>query len=483
MKYFLSSSLLLVTAAMILHAQDGPPLTRELAAIISAQKCPAKSVSVSVKNLRTDSMVTAINGDTLFNPASVTKLITGAAAFELLGSGYFFTTRVYADTVLSRGPLVTVRDLYIQGAGDPSFTAERLWLFVDHLYHCGLRTITGDLIIDDYLFDSVTVGPGLDEDSSSRAYQPLIGALSANFSTIAVYHRPGTEIKQPVVIELFPENTNVKVINSAVTLPAGKKGEFNVATRPDSGKTAVIAEGGLPVNGSGSYSYRRVWQTWEFFGGVLKPLFKRRGIVFTGKVVHRRVPRRLTGKPPMLEFTSLPLSRSVEDMFKYSSNFTAEMLFKTFSARRDSVQGSWALSSEIVTTWWKQRNLPSQPILKNGSGMGNFNRLGTAQVVALLDYIWKQKTYWPEYMAALSIGGVDGTVKSRFTKSRLKGLVRAKTGTLNNYGVSTLAGYLMLDSGPYAFAIFCSRTGKTQYDDWVLQEKILEKVAEAVVGK
>ena len=427
--------------------------------------------------------VVRIIADTLFNPASVTKLVTGAAAFELLGPGYTFTTRVFTDSVISRGPSVTVRNLYVQGSGDPSFTAERLWLFVENLYHSGLRKITKDLIIDDFVFDSVTVGPGLDEDSTSRAYQPLISALSANFSTVAVYHRPGTRVKQPVIIELFPENAAIKAVNSAITVSASKKSDFKVTTRPDSGKTAVIVEGNLPIDETASYSYRRVWQTWEVFGGALRPLFKRRGISFSGKVVHKRVPRRLNAQPPLHEFVSLPLSKCIEEMFKYSSNFAAEMVFKTLSVHRDSIQGSWGRSADLVSSWWQQSGLPGQPVIKNGSGMGDFNRISASQVVALLGHVWNRKTYCPEYLSALSVGGVDGTVKSRFTKSRIKGLVRAKTGTLNSYGVSTLAGYLLLDSGPYAFAIFCSRTGKNQYDDWVLQEKILETVADAVNKK
>jgi D-alanyl-D-alanine carboxypeptidase/D-alanyl-D-alanine-endopeptidase (penicillin-binding protein 4) len=472
-----------LVGAVGLDAQDGPALNKAIAAVISSQKCAAASVSVAVKNIKTDSMLVTIIADTLLNPASVTKLVTGAAAFELLGPGHAFTTRVFTDSVESRGPSVVVRNLYVQGSGDPSFTAERLWLFVENLYHTGLRKITTDLIIDDFVFDSVTAGPGLDEDSTSRAYQPLISALSANFSTIAVYHRPGTQVKQPVIVELFPENAAIKTVNSATTVSTGKKSDFKVTTRPDSGKTAVIAEGSLPINETASYSYRRVWQTWESFGGALRPLFERRGITFSGKVVHKPVPRRLNAQPPLYEFISLPLSKSIEEMFKYSSNFVAEMVFKAISVQRDSIQGSWGRSADLVSSWWQQRDLPGRPVIKNGSGMGNFNRLSATQVVALLGYVWKQKTYCPEYLSALSVGGVDGTVKSRFVKSRIKGLVRAKTGTLNNYGVSALAGYLMLDSGPYAFAILCSKTGKTQYDDWVLQEKILEKVAEAVAEK
>jgi serine-type D-Ala-D-Ala carboxypeptidase/endopeptidase (penicillin-binding protein 4) len=231
----------------------------------------------------------------------------------------------------------------------------------------------------------------------------------------------------------------------------------------------------------GSYNFRKLWQTWESFGAALRPLFVKRGIAFQGSVIHERVPRGISNRAPFYEFPSEPLSAAINRMFKYSSNFTAEMLFKTLSARRDTVQGSWEKSVTIVNSWWKECGLPGQPVIKNGSGMGSINRFSPAQIVGLLTYAWKQKVWLPDYLAALSTSGIDGTIKSRFLKSKLKGLIRAKTGTLNAYGISTLAGYLQIPGkSPCAFAIFCNKTGHTQFEDWVIQEQILEKVAEFV---
>jgi D-alanyl-D-alanine carboxypeptidase/D-alanyl-D-alanine-endopeptidase (penicillin-binding protein 4) len=453
-------------------------LTGAIKQLIVSRKCAPASVSVLVKNLRSDSMVAAVLPDTQLNPASVTKLVTAAAAFEILGQGFKYTTRIFADTVLACDSGITVRDLYVQGGGDPSFTVERLWLLVESLYHAGLRKISGHLVIDDFFFDTLTTGPGLDEDTTSRAYQPLISALPVNFSTVAVHHRPGCAKNQPVIIDLFPEIMGVKISNTAITGGEKKKSSFQITTRPDSLTTRITIEGILPIDDSGEYTYRRLWQTWRSFGGALQSMFARRGIAFSGKVTHGRVPVKIEKKPCFYEFPGTPFSRSVEEMFKYSSNFVAEMMFKTISARRDTTAGSWPRSAAMVAEWWKSQNLPGTPIIKNGSGMGNTNRISAVQVVALLRHVWHCPEYYPEYASALSIGGIDGTVKSRFLKSRIKGLVRAKTGTLNNYGVSTLAGYLMLDSGPYAFAVFCSRTGRTQFDDWMVQEKILELVAD-----
>jgi D-alanyl-D-alanine carboxypeptidase/D-alanyl-D-alanine-endopeptidase (penicillin-binding protein 4) len=156
------------------------------------------------------------------------------------------------------------------------------------------------------------------------------------------------------------------------------------------------------------------------------------------------------------------------------------MIFKTIPSVVDSTRGSWPLGAAKVLSWWEKCGLPGKPLIKNGSGMGNTNRISTLQIAQLLSHVWKQKTYLPEYLNALSVSGIDGTLKSRFKKSPLKGLVRGKTGTLNDYGISALAGYLLLPKGTYSFAIICTKIGDGQYDNWQVQEQTLEKFASSV---
>jgi serine-type D-Ala-D-Ala carboxypeptidase/endopeptidase (penicillin-binding protein 4) len=446
--------------------------------LIAQKTYPPLSVGIMVREAQRGTTVAAYNADSMFNPASVTKLLTAAMAFERLGPGHLFSTQIFADTIVALSDAVTVRNCYLRGGGDPGFTAERLWLFVEHLYHSGVRKITGDLVLDDFFFDSAAVGPGFNEDTSSRAYQPLISALAMNFSTVAVHCRPGSRVKRPVIVDLFPEMQGTRVAALAVTMPPGNKNVLDISTSYDSGATLVTVKGTMGTDEPGGYTFCKLWQTREAFGNALLPLFTKRGIMFEGKIVHGKVPDRIAVRAPFYEFFSEPLSDDVGRMFKYSSNFIAEMLFKTLSAQRDTVQGSWDRSAAFAGSWWKEHALPGIPVVKNGSGMGNVNRFSPAQMAALLSYAWRQTAWFPDYCAALSNAGIDGTLKNRFVKSKLKGMVRAKTGTLNALNVNTLAGYLLLPGKPpYAFAIFCSRTGHTQYEDWMLQEQILEKVA------
>jgi D-alanyl-D-alanine carboxypeptidase/D-alanyl-D-alanine-endopeptidase (penicillin-binding protein 4) len=462
----------------ITYSAPSQNIQKSIEDLIAKKKYNVSGASIVFKEVGNNKNTVNINGDKLLNPASVSKLVTASAAFELLQNGFEFKTGIFIDGAFDADSGIVDGNLYIRGGGDPGFTAERLWLLVQHLYHHGIKKIKGNLVLDDFFFDSVLVGPGFDEDSTSRAYQPLICALSASFNTLAVHVRSGKAVGSPVAVDIFPKIAGVSILSSAKTTSSEKSGEVDVTTVPTSSGTSVVVKGARQLQAKPTYIYRKIWQSWEMFGGAVLAQFNDYGIKIDGTAVHGQVPEQLLNNP-FFEFESQPLSEFIGHMFKYSSNFAAEMIFKTISAQ-DSQQGSWKRSAEIINSWWKSNKLPGQPVIQNGSGMGNTNRISANQIVELLDHVWSQKQYLPEYLSALSVSGVDGTLKNRFKKSPLKGLIRGKTGTLNSYNVSTLAGYILLPKTTWAFAILCNNAGSGQFDNWVTQESIAEKFYELI---
>jgi len=435
-----------------------------------------RAVGYSVRCLDNDSVCAEYNADSMFIPASVAKTVTATAAFDLLGPGHVFRTDVYLggefepDTGLVRG------DMYVRGTGDPGFVAERTWLFVQQLVNRGVRQVRGACILCDGYFDTATVGPGFGEESSSRAYEAPVGALSVNFSTVEVHTWPGSRPGSPVGVRVFPAEAGLEVISKARTVGAGegRKG-VSVRTEQRGASTIVVVEGDMAVGAEPRCAYRKVWETSGNVARVLSSLFAECGLQVAGGVRPGVLPDSIALRPAFHVFESLPLSTYVGYLFKYSNNAAAEMLFRTIGAER-SGSGSWDSAAAVVRRWWRERGLPGELRQCNGSGMGSCSRLSPRQAVALLAYVDSQKVYLADFCAGLSVAGVDGTLKDRFTRSRLRGFVRAKTGTLNNKGVSSLAGYAFRGSRTYAFAIFVSDIAHGQFDHWMLQERILESV-------
>ena len=73
------------------------------------------------------------------------------------------------------------------------------------------------------------------------------------------------------------------------------------------------------------------------------------------------------------------------------------------------------------------------------SGFSRENRIAPQSMALVLKNIHDQAKIYPEFAAALPIGGVDGTLKSRMKSLSASAQVRAKTGLLN--GVAGLGGY------------------------------------------
>jgi D-alanyl-D-alanine carboxypeptidase/D-alanyl-D-alanine-endopeptidase (penicillin-binding protein 4) len=65
-------------------------------------------------------------------------------------------------------------------------------------------------------------------------------------------------------------------------------------------------------------------------------------------------------------------------------------------------------------------------------------------VIKLLTYM-SHSPQFEVYRDSLPVAGVDGTLENRFTGSRARGRIHAKTGTMEH--ANALAGYMDLPSG------------------------------------
>ena len=92
----------------------------------------------------------------------------------------------------------------------------------------------------------------------------------------------------------------------------------------------------------------------------------------------------------------------------------------------------------------------SKLVVADASGLSRKNKI-TAKLMAEFLYKIRQEEKYSVIYSGLPIGGVSGTLRTRFitTAPSAVGLVRAKTGTLN--GTATLAGYVESTDREYVF--------------------------------
>lgn len=157
----------------------------------------------------------------------------------------------------------------------------------------------------------------------------------------------------------------------------------------------------------------------------------------------------------MTEWRSMPLSQACRDLLKVSDNDDAQAMMRhlgreLLGATNDAA--SDAAGESLIQDWLASRGVSiTGSNFDEGAGLSHGNKVTALQGVGLTRLMLRQSA-GRYFSAMLPIGGVDGTLASRFTSGAAFGRVHAKTGTLT--GVVALNGYIVnpIDDRRYLFA-------------------------------
>lgn len=395
------------------------------------------------------------------NPASNMKLLTAAAALELLGSSYEFETGLYGlpkpiTDSPEGGPALELDELVLRSNGDPTLEVHDLWRLANALSNLGVKRVA-KLLVDQSHFDEHFVPPAFEQQPNEwAAFRAPVSAVALSRNTVTLSVSP-SQGGNPARLWIEPPGS-VILEGKVRTLATGAADvRFSVSPAVAPGKLAVATASGQVIAGQGRVRFtRRLDDPRLTAGHCLKELMLGLGIqvgeVRSGGGSEKR---RLT------YLTSPPLGSIVRALGKESDNFTAEMLLKKLATTRTKATGEKQLGSsaggaEVVLDWVTQLGAGGNPQIRNGSGLFDANRLSAAQLIAVLTHAYKTPQLRGDFLAQLSEGGIDGTLRTRFLDAPLRGHVRAKTGTLQR--AVSLCGYVFRDGveAPIAFAILVS---------------------------
>jgi D-alanyl-D-alanine carboxypeptidase/D-alanyl-D-alanine-endopeptidase (penicillin-binding protein 4) len=437
-------------------AADRATLRQALDELVAHSALAQARVGLKVVRLDDGQVIYSRNGDDLLNPASNVKLFTTAAALYRLGLDYRFDTELLVDRQseqkrVGNGPVRFKSGdikgpLYVRGKGDPSLTAEKLFSLANDLWFAGLRSVSGDLVLDDTFFDDESVGPGFDQERGDHGYMAPAGALSLESNAVGVHVAPGDAGGGKALVELEPDSGFFVLENRTLTSPENGLRRLFVTSLPFGDKQKIVVSGRVPLGSAPTTVWRKIDQPAFFFGQTLKSTLERRGIKVRGRVRRAAVPRDAV---PYLLHQSETLDLVLKKTNKVSSNFMAEQLLKTLGAQASAAPGSWTAGIAAVEEFLSRDvGIPAGTfVMKNGSGLNDTNRFSTAQVCRLLRFMWQRFPLAPEYLSSLPVAGKDGTIHARMEGTDAAGRLRAKTGTLEN--VSALSGYVESRSGEH----------------------------------
>ncbi len=406
---------------------------------------------VQVVNVHTGEEVFARRADQAFIPASVMKVVTAAVALRELGPGYTFSTYLSTDAEL--GADGTLKgDLYVKGFGDPSLVTEDLWKLVLDLKLAGVSKVAGDVIYDDTFFDDRRLIEGWRKDvdlANGPSYFAPLGALSVNFNTACVVVGAGGAAGDDASVVLETPSEVVSLTNKVTTSSRRGRPRLSIVrSQKSGGRVDFKVSGSMPLGSPPSRFYRTVVDPLGNFKSVLAAHMKERGIVVEGEHVAGEAAEKAR---VVARRESAPLPVLLGRMNKHSSNFFAEHILKAVGAEVHGEPGTTEKGLRVVEEYLVALGAERDEFsLVNGSGLSRDIQLRPSHVNSVMLDMAADRLLGPEFTASLAIGGVDGTLWTRFRGDGVEGRLRGKTGSLNH--VHGLSAYVDGGDGElYAF--------------------------------
>ncbi|GAB3214124.1 D-alanyl-D-alanine carboxypeptidase/D-alanyl-D-alanine endopeptidase [Marinactinospora thermotolerans] len=410
---------------------------------------------VVVRGLGRDDLLYAHAARSPLVPASTTKLLTAAAALEVLGPDHRFTTTVEAGTAPSRG--VVKGDLYLVGTGDPTLTPAAYDELAADIAAAGVHEVTGDLVADDTRFDDQRLVDDWEADDEPYYYAAQISALTVaanedyDTGVTEVTVRPGPAEGAPVAVDVGPATGYLDVDSDARTGAAGSPDTLEVTRAP--GTNTLTVTGSLPADGAAFSGLRTVHEPTDYAAHVFAQALADHGVEVHGTITRGTAP---AATAELARRESMELADLLVPFMKLSNNGHAEILVKAIG-HEAAGEGSWAAGlAEVEAAAAGIGVKPRGLHLNDGSGLSRSNRMTAAFVVELLAQA-RDEPWFDVWRASLPVAGhpdrmTGGTLAGRMRGTAAEGNVRAKTGTLT--GVSALSGYVTAANGEeLAFAV------------------------------
>lgn len=428
------AALLLAAAAAAAEA----PLSQTLDSALADRALRGAEIGALVVARDDGRVLYARSADRALIPASNQKILTAVAALAAFGPTHAFPIHVHSDAPPDAEGAVA--NLYLRATGDPSLTSEDYWRLAADLRMAGVRSVRGDLVIDDTAFDAERWNP-IWGAISSRAYHAPVGAFTANYGAFTLVVTPGAGPGDRVRVRIDPPVSYLRLVDKALTSDRRKPTRLVVTTSLKAGHEQVEVTGNLQVESEPEVFRRSVADPVAYAAAVLRMQLAANGIEVAGVDRLAAAPE---SAPELLLFSAHPLSEIVRLFMKYSNNGIAESMLKALGARASGEPGSWENGVPALMQELSALGVPMDGMrIVDGSGLSYDNRVSPRQLVAALRVADASFAMAPEFAASLPVSGADGTLEKRAGEAF--GAARAKTGLLTS--VTALSGHAVLADG------------------------------------
>jgi len=420
-----------------------------------------------VADAKTGEPLFAVNSEDSLNPASNVKMISTATALELLGPSFRYSTRVLGREPDTSGAIKG--NVYLLGTWDPTLDISDLDKLADQIAKRGVTKLDGDIV----------VGSDPTRDGMYRAMVPIEIVAGEPGQPPTATAPPGFDF---VEIEMKAKTDKRVRKKHKLTFAATTIQNADGKKRIKLTIAGLIGKTGTKTYGL--YTRERTWMA----SHALRAALRAHNVAVTGDVRSVELGDYIgdavgaAGLPiELARHDSEQLQDIVRRVNKWSINWLADRVIMTAAALARRTTPSMSVAVEAMYDWLQRHPQldKSTVMIDTGSGLSYRTRMTPVELVKIVRaaggfVAGSDATQSKAWLDSLSVGGTDGTLRSRFRVNELRGHLRGKTGSLST--VIALSGLLEMDpTRPLAFSLITNTTGP-------LKKGFVRKAHEQVVS-
>ncbi|SHI62278.1 D-alanyl-D-alanine carboxypeptidase / D-alanyl-D-alanine-endopeptidase (penicillin-binding protein 4) [Tangfeifania diversioriginum] len=406
------------------------------------------TAGIHIVDLSSGEEVYALNSDKLMIPASTMKLVTSAAALQILGPDYRFQTKIgYTGEIVD----ATLQgDLVVIGGGDPALGSE---YFTTHYYQpnflqswaeqvnaAGIKRVEGNLVLDGSLYDSEKIPPKWIWEDIANYYGAGASALTAYDNLFRITFRSPRKANQPTeIVAVYPKVGGLTFKNEVLSSNINRDRAF-VFGSPLDGKRVI--RGTIPKNRSAFTIKASNPFPEQMLADNLWQQLNNAGIFISGNVVFKKVSAHKFQNIYIQE--SPQLAEIVRVLNIESVNLFTEHLVKQIAVETNEI-GNREDGLQQITDFYRKNNFDTnQIVMEDGSGLSHFNLVTPQFFTHLLSYMANSEQIFPVFENSLPSAG-EGTLYQFDPENFSEESLLAKSGSMTR--VRCYAGYLTANSG------------------------------------
>lgn len=484
---FLKGALLLLIRSLFIAGlvAAAVPASADFPALTALEASGAR-VTAMVLDLDDGNALARHNSELRLSPASVTKLVTAAAALETWPADKVFNTRISSTGTIRNG--VLDGDLILHSQGDSTLDHSALWSLAAQIRAVGIRSVRGDLKVSTAPFGPLGCETKDRCDAlakSATAFNAPLAAIGIDFGNWCIDVKPVTVGAPATLTGCGGMALPIPVEGRITTVAANRRQTFWIDRFTPKGSGDVLRVGGELAVDSPQSVYRAMSEPPLGLGLLMRETLKVLGVELAGSVQVVATPAP-ANSVELANTESLMLKEQLGRMLRFSNNYIADLITLNIGAVKNGKPGPLADASRALSAY-VQRVAPQGPAapLFSGSGLTPENRLSANELATMLASVYRDPVRFPALYGGMVVPRQAPFAFVRQGSRDWQDRVALKTGTMNDpVSVCGVAGYLRKKNGGWmSFAVLVNGSASNRHVPLYKSMEAIRKDIEAILAR